>query len=452
MAERKVVSGRRSCGFWLIIGLTVVAVNCLSLPVLAQGEYTVRLAQVQTSGYPEITLYVEVSDAAGKPVTDLQQADFTITEDGQPVEIVDFAGVGDERPADVVFVFDTTGSMGDEIEGVKDTCIAFAEELESKGRDYRLGLVTFWDEIKGVYHTDGTLTDDVRQFKRWIEGLRAQGGDDGPELALDAMIRGSQMHFRDEAQRVLILITDASPHHRDDPTGFSDLTIDQTLHSLEAAHVTLFAAAPDLSELPERDSVWRGLPGRYGLPATNEYKRMTDGLGGKYYNIAREPDFTGIIEQIGTSLATQYRITYRSPRPAYDGTRRDIRASVGAGTVVGSTGGGTYLEKHLLNIQSAPMVGVICLLPLLVMLIAPVGLRRVSGLRKPQPSPPPSPAPFTCSHCSHPLRQGAKFCPGCGRSTMVSPPPQLVVPTCPRCGYTMRAGARFCAQCGFRRE
>jgi VWFA-related protein len=459
----------------LWLGLTM---NCPSIFVLAQ-EYIIHVTQVQTHNYPEITLYVEVKEAgAERAVSGLQQADLFVTEDGQPVDIVDFAGIGDERPVDVVFVFDTTGSMQDEIEGVKDTCIAFAEELESKGRDYRLGLVTFWDEIKRVYKTGGTLTDDVHEFKRWIEGLQAQGGDDGPELALDALVRGSQMRFRDDAQRVLILITDASPHHRDDPTDFSDLTIDETLHVLETAQVTLFAVAPDLSILPEQDDAGHGLPGRYGLPANNEYGRMADDLGGEFYDISRESDFTGIIEQIGTTIATQYRITYNSPRPTYDGTRRDIQVHVGGG----STGSGTYLEQHLLNIQSDPQVGAVCLSPLLVMLIVPVGLRSIARGRSRSPypaaaSPPshtlpiemspgrdlqaipdgnrPPPTPpgttvFVCPHCGRSLRPGARFCAGCGQPTGAFSPSRLAAPACPHCNSTTRPGARFCARCGHR--
>lgn len=429
-----------------------LAAACLSLPALAQGEYTVRVAQVQTGDYPQISLYVEVSDASGKPVADLQQADFTVTEDGQPVDIVGFAGVGDERPVDVVFVFDTTGSMREEIEGVKNTCIAFAEELESKGRDYRLGLVAFDDAVEGVYGAGGRLTDDAREFKRWIGRLKADGGNNDPENDFGALKEASQMGFRDEAQRVFILITDAPPHHYGDrPDGGvrfddPDLTADRITAILQKQSVTVYAVAYD----------------------HGDFREIVRETGGRFYNIHTEPDFTGIIEQIGTALATQYRITYRSPRPTYDGTRRDIRVSVGAGTGVGSTGGGTYLEKHLLNIQSNPLVGAICMLPLLLVLAAPVALRRATWRRKPTPSPVsaspagqsqmrqppplPSPALLTCPHCGQQLRLGAKFCPGCGQSVMVSPLPQPVTLNCPRCGYTMRAEARFCARCGYQKH
>jgi hypothetical protein len=106
--------------------------------------------------------------------------------------------------------------MQEEIDGVKQTCVKFAERLSRTGRDYRLGLVTFLDMIDRVYKADGSLTDDVQEFKGWIDGLRAFGGDDGPELSLDALEQAGEMQFRKNAQRVLILITDAPPHHRRD--------------------------------------------------------------------------------------------------------------------------------------------------------------------------------------------------------------------------------------------
>lgn len=430
---------------------------CLAASALAQDEYTVRLAQVQTKAYPEITLYVEVNHASGGPVTGLGQADFSVTEDGQPVEIVDFAGIGDERPVDVVFVFDTTGSMGDEVRGVKDTCIRFAEGLESKGRDYRLGLVTFWDDARKVRGVGNRLTDDVQEFKRWIERiviLPGAGADD-PENDFGALKMASQMEFRPDAQRVFILITDAPPHYYGDSPdgGFSfvdpDLTPDRTLAILSEQAITVYAVA-------------------YDHP---DFRRLADETGGQFYDIHRESDFIGIIEEIGTAIASQYRITYRSPRPTYDGTRRDIRVSVGKGTGAESSGSGTYLEKHLLNIRSNPLVAVLLLLPLLAMLIAPAGLRLAAARSEPPPpaapasypppsvqagmgppSPPYPPAAFVCPHCGRPVRPGARFCASCGQSAIVAPGSQTTPSTCPQCGYPMRSGAKFCSRCGHRPE
>src|SRR5260221_10064632 len=45
--------------------------------------------------------------------------------------------------ADVIFLMDTSGSMGDEIESVKQSCQAFAKEITKRGASVRLGLIGF---------------------------------------------------------------------------------------------------------------------------------------------------------------------------------------------------------------------------------------------------------------------------------------------------------------------
>jgi molecular chaperone DnaK (HSP70) len=54
----------------------------------------------------------------------------------------------DEAPqaapqADIIFLIDTSGSMSDELEGVKRSCLDFAERVISSGVDCQLGLVDF---------------------------------------------------------------------------------------------------------------------------------------------------------------------------------------------------------------------------------------------------------------------------------------------------------------------
>jgi len=44
---------------------------------------------------------------------------------------------------DIVFMIDTSGSMGDEIEGVKKSCVDFADRIIKEGANVRLGLVGF---------------------------------------------------------------------------------------------------------------------------------------------------------------------------------------------------------------------------------------------------------------------------------------------------------------------
>ena len=394
---------------------------------LAAGP-TIKVTQVDPSQFPDVTIYVSVTDERGEPMVGLTKDDFRLTEEGKPVDIKDFDGLEQARPVDIVFVFDTTGSMSDEIRGVKNTCIAFANKLRDSNRDFRLGLVAFGDEIREVRNRNSTLTADAEEFKGWIGRLRAEGGGDDPEISLDGLKRATQMRYRENTQKVLILITDAPPHQKGDRTRFSQVAPEELIAQLRDQGFTVYAVAYD-------DRHFRG--------AVHE-------TSGEFYDIHRESDFTGIIEKIGGLIADQYRMTYVSARPTYDGTRRAIEVEV-----AGEKGGGTYLEKHLINIRSNGVIALAFLLPLLLALALPTAASRI-GARRPQPvagsgatgaEAVAALGQAVCPHCGHPLRPGAKFCGGCGQAVVAqAAEPQPAV--CPRCGHPMRPGARFCGGCG----
>ncbi len=410
---------------------------------LAQGDIpedlVITIGQFDVSNYPEITLYVNVTDRSGRNVTTLKQEHFSVTEDGSPVEVVGFAGMGQPRLVDIVYVFDTTGSMSNEIDGVIRTSQAFADELVSKGRDYRLGLVAFGDDVRQVYRPDDTLTDNANEFKGWVGSLKAQGGDGQPENDYGAIKRAAQMKFRQEAQKIFILITDAPPHRygdeRDSGVAFDDPDLDHQpiLNLVQGKGISIYAVTPSY----------------------NEFTSLAEATGGRFYDIKRNPDFTSIIEAIGETIASQYRITYRSPRPNYDGTRRNVQVKVGSAATTTA-----YHEQHLLTIQSNWLVGVLCLFPLLAALAMPLGAQALVGYLRAQQADVKAgmaqvPEVSTCQRCGHALKPGARFCPACGQPMGVAQagpgaPAQVHASRCPNCDQDLRAGARFCNRCGFR--
>jgi len=427
----------------------------------SQADGPVKVTQVDPSLFPEVAIYVSVLDERGQPSAGLVREDFRLFEDGKRVEIKDFAGAAQGRPVDIAFVFDTTGSMSDEIEGVKNTCVAFANKLRASNRDYRLGLVTFGDEIREVRGPGDELSADVEEFKGWISRQRAAGGGDGPEISLDGLKRASQMKYRANTQKVLILITDAPPHEKGDGTAFSQVKTEDLLAPLRDGGYTVYAVARDDSR----------------------FRKLVEATHGEFLQLSRATDFTGIIDKLGGLIAAQYRLTYISGRPFYDGTRRAIEVEV-----AGKRGSSSYLEKHLINVHSNVPIAVALLVPLLLALGAPAIIAGIGGRvaqrvaaqavgdaeartglpdaeRQAAPmasrvSVAPTPAQTLCPHCGNTLRSGAKFCGRCGRTiaspAQVAPPPasptQEGEPTtyCPHCGRPVRPGARFCGGCGQR--
>lgn len=69
---------------------------------------------------------------------------------------------------DIVFLVDTSGSMGDEIHAVKDSCVSFANRIIQEGADVRLGLVGF--DIGG--HRGGKTTAyTVHELSKYTIGI-----------------------------------------------------------------------------------------------------------------------------------------------------------------------------------------------------------------------------------------------------------------------------------------
>jgi hypothetical protein len=229
------------------------------------------------------------------------------------VQIIDFRGEEQGRPVDIVVVFDVTESMQPFIDGLKEAAIDFAERLKKANRDYRLGLVTFEDY---VIRDETVFTRSSSEFKSWVGALQASGGGDIPEDSLDALVVASRFPFRPEAQAVVILITDAPNHSRGDGSEktygreVTQQTVDAVLAELKKANLNVFAIAPAPFTAPD-------------------LHKIAKETGGRHYNILSEGRrFPELIGEIGRSLASQYFLTYVSPRPVEDGTKREVALKV----------------------------------------------------------------------------------------------------------------------------
>lgn len=119
-------------------------------------------------------------------------------------------------PADIVFVIDSTGSMGDEILNVKENANAFVQTLRDKGVSAALALVTFEDlEYDGYdstrIHKNGASNwfYDMNAYGNVLVNMPLGRGGDLPECALDALETARLIDMRESAGKVFILITDA---------------------------------------------------------------------------------------------------------------------------------------------------------------------------------------------------------------------------------------------------
>jgi len=136
--------------------------------------------------------------------------------------------VGDGK-ADIVFLIDTTGSMGPYIDNVVSIINNFTYALENSSVDYRLGLIQFEDyptyscgssgDNSYEIHTfnGNQFTTNTTEFRQKVLYVRNHMGNgyDLPESHLRAINESLTLSWRASARKFDILLTDAVPHASD---------------------------------------------------------------------------------------------------------------------------------------------------------------------------------------------------------------------------------------------
>ncbi len=116
---------------------------------------------------------------------------------------------------DVVFLIDTTGSMSDEIERIKQSLLAMTEKLRNIDREFdlRYGAVLYRDIADQYVTKTHPFTPDIAAFDKALKGVVANGGGDTPEsLNQGFAVAIDGMEWREGAAKVAFLIADAPPH------------------------------------------------------------------------------------------------------------------------------------------------------------------------------------------------------------------------------------------------
>ena len=110
-------------------------------------------------------------------------------------------GDGGSGLADVCFVLDCSGSMGDNISAVRTHLGEFADSLLARGFDYQIAIVTFSTTVDDVWD----FSNDIDLLKDRLASINLWGGiEDSPS----ALHRASTLSWRDGAKRNIIWITD----------------------------------------------------------------------------------------------------------------------------------------------------------------------------------------------------------------------------------------------------
>jgi len=182
---------------------------------------------------------------------------------------------------------DITGSMQPIINSIISNISNFTQNLLKRGIDYRIGMVLFGDDVERIYDP----TQNVFTFLSWISGVKAKGGGDVKENALEALESTiGSIKWRNEATRVNVLITDAPYHQKgEDGNGISNQTTESIIELLQRNQIRVFSIVP---------------------PKIDQYQFISLKTRGASYDI--EYPFSTILDNFSNQLTNLYNITYKS--------------------------------------------------------------------------------------------------------------------------------------------
>ena len=110
------------------------------------------------------------------------------------------------QPADIVFVFDSSLSMKDEVDRVCTGLDTLVRILDNEGLDYRFGIIRFWTMADGSKST--VLTTKPPLSTKQVKNL-FRGPKHGSEHLLDAIMEGvPKLQTPDDRKLILIVVTD----------------------------------------------------------------------------------------------------------------------------------------------------------------------------------------------------------------------------------------------------
>jgi hypothetical protein len=215
------------------------------------------------------------------------------------------AGSPTSAQADVLFVTDTTGSMGPAISEINSTFMQTISALSSLG-NVATGAAQYKDATSAGdpfdYHLDQKITTNSSLTQAAIATYSASGGGDDPEQGLYALTQASTAStgFRTGSKKIAVIVGDAPSHSSPSvPPAAGGVSVTSTAAALKAAGVTVEALNAS------------NITGDSGLDSDGQFDATTGifskGVAGSYTSsFPASKDLTAELESLISSAFAKY--------------------------------------------------------------------------------------------------------------------------------------------------
>jgi VWFA-related protein len=249
-------------------------------------------------------------------ITDLDQADFKVLEDGAPQDIRYF-GRETDLPLRIGVLLDTSNSIRPRLDFEKDAALDFLQHVLRRNKDQAF-VMTFDNEPEVIQDYTGDLallTDAIRK-------QRAGGG-----TALnDAIYRAAEKLVNPpvpkganpEIRRVLVVISDGNDN-------LSDHELSEAVDSTIRAEAVMYCISTNTDWLALDGDKPRKIHVEGGDKVLEQF---ADQSGGRVFYPYKVDDLAQSFVDIGDELRSQYFIAYSPNNPQASGQYRKIDVQI----------------------------------------------------------------------------------------------------------------------------
>src|SRR5215217_9254565 len=250
------------------------------------------------SGVDLVNVGVMVLDKRGNFITDLSARDFEVYEEGERQTVSHFSRGGTAAEAENLrlgLLFDTSGSMQDDIELARTAAVKFLKGL-TEAQD--ITLVDFDTEVRIARY-------GLQDFPRMIERIR-QRKPEGLTALYDALGVYLDGLTDVDGRKVLVIYTDGGDTR-------SAVTFAETLAMLKMTDVTVYTVG-----FLEHQG------GSVRAQQKMQLMQMAETTGGQAFFPASTRTLTAIFDKVVAQIRAQYSLGFVSRNPRKDGTWRKL--------------------------------------------------------------------------------------------------------------------------------
>jgi Ca-activated chloride channel family protein len=293
----------------------------LCLVVAATGAVVAQeKPQVFRAGVELVSLNVTVTDSQGRYVTDLDQADFSVFEDGSKQELSFFNRTN--LPIALSLLIDSSASMEQRMEHAQEAAIGFAKKIRAQD----LAQVVDFDsrvEIKlGFSNKVGELETAIR--------TTSAGGSTALHNAVYISLKELakvKAKNPDEIRRQAIIVLS------DGEDTSSLVSFEEVLELAKRSETAIYT----IGLQPRETSALRGF-----REAEFVLRQLAQETGGRPFFAQKIEDLKDVYAQIADELSSQYSMGYASKNPKRDGTFRRLVVQVSRPNTTARTKRGYY--------------------------------------------------------------------------------------------------------------